>query len=300
MVILVKNIVMKKGRIFVLIFTLICISFAFKSLDSVKFSTNIESHYPNGVNIPGYTGAPGEYNCGDCHNCDATQAGKISRFLIKDSLGQLITNYSPNCTYTIEFTDTILGNKGFQCTVLNDSNVREGDLKVGSNTQISTLLNAKTKQIRQYINHTDPFSTTWTFQWKAPSTTLGRVTFYFSTGNYQNIYLSNYSIQASKKYTVSGGSLSEINENMDVFKFICFYSDKENSLFLRFNAPEPGNSYVNFVDESGKTVYNTKLGYVNLDNENYELKLPEKIISGYYSVQLFVNNYFVIKKIYIP
>ena len=291
---------MKKSRIFALVFTLVCISFTFKSLNGSKFSTYIESHYPNGVNIPGYTGAPGEYNCGDCHNCDATQAGRISRFSIKDSLGNLITSYSPNCIYTIEFKDTILGNKGFQCTVLNDSNLREGDLIVDSNTQISTLLNSKTKQIRQYINHTNPFATSWTFKWKAPSITLGSVTFYFSTGNYQNIYLSNYSIQASKKYLGGGGSLLGIKENSDAFKFITFYSEKENTLFVRFNAPESGNSFVNVVDLSGKTVYNSKLGLVNLGYENHELKLPSQLPSGFYMIQLFVNNYFAIKKIYIP
>jgi len=284
---------MKKTAYFLLITLSVLIGYSFLDKPTFTLSDYTVTHYPNGINIPGYSGAPGEYNCGDCHNCDATPAGLISRFSIKDSLGNLITSYTPNCTYTIDFTDTILGNKGFQCTVLNESNEKAGNLIAGLNTQISTLLNSKTQTFRQYINHTDPFRSTWKFQWKAPSTFEGNITFYFSTGNYQNIYLSNYTVQGQKNTT-------GVIENMDAFHFLAFYSENSKKLFVRCNVLTSGNSSLNIVDISGKTIYRAKLGHLEQGVFNDEVELPVELKSGYYTVQMFVQTSFATQKIYIP
>ena len=297
MIKLVKKIIMKKSRIFALVFTLVCISFTFKSLNGSKFSTYIESHYPNGVNIPGYTGAPGEYTCGDCHNCDALPAGLISRFTIKDSIGNLVKAYQSNHTYTVNFADTIVGHKGFQCTVLSDSNFRAGDLVNGQNTQISTLLNKTTNKVRQYINHTSPLSTNWAFQWKAPSTNVGKVTFYFSTGNYQIIYLSNYSLLHQEDQS---GSTSGVIENANAFPFKTYYSEKENKLILKCNSPVDGKSFVNIVDESGKIVYYYRLGMMDKGSNTNEMSITKQLPTGNYMVQLFVNNSFATSRVFIP
>ncbi len=281
--------------IFILLLVFTCIAFTFRNSSVECFSSLKELHYPNGVDIPGYTGAPGEFNCGDCHNCDALPAGLISRFLVTDSLNNEVKTYIPNHTYIITYRDTIVGNKGFQCTVLNDSNWRAGDLMVGQNTQISTLLNKKTNKIRQYINHIDPFSSKWVFKWKAPSLSMDRVTFYFSTGNYQVIYLSNFSLLPQQ----STGGISGIKINENAFAFTCYYSTMNNSLFMHFKSPEEGKGYLNIVDELGKSVYYKKLGELEFGYQSGEYTVPFQLPKGIYVVQLFVNNYFATKRIVI-
>ena len=276
--------------------TLLCFAFSVLNKNEGVTSAYLSLHYPNGVGIAGYTGAPGEFNCGDCHNCDAVKAGLESRFQLLDSLKNPVTAYELNHTYTIVFKDTIAGNKGFQCTVLSDSNLRVGNLIAGQNTLISTLLNSKTAAVRQYINHSNPFTTTWTFQWKAPATNIGKATFYFSTGNYQTIYLSNYSILPKETKV---GPTTGIVENANAFAFTAFYSGLHKQLFLRYNAPEDGKGYLNILDETGKFLYRTKIGVFEQGLNTNEVSVPVDLQSGFYIVQLFVNNYFSTQKIYV-
>ena len=132
---------------------------------------------------PGHTGAPGEQTCTNCH-AGPTSGGTLT-----------ITppaNYTPGQTYQIVVRhanpDQSRDRWGFQLTALNGDNNMAGSF---------APLNGFTQVVgggdgRDYIQHTSdgtfPGATTtvaWTFNWTAPATNVGQVTFY-TAGNQAN------------------------------------------------------------------------------------------------------------------
>jgi uncharacterized repeat protein (TIGR01451 family) len=137
----------------------------------------------------GYTGAPGEEPeaCAECHVPPDAGTGQIS-----------ITappTYVPGQTYPITVTHTNTDPTrlrwGFQLTALDPSDEKAGILQ---STDVFTqiLNNQGPGSSRQYVEHTavgtfagQQNGANWTFNWTAPATDVGAVTFYVA-GNQAN------------------------------------------------------------------------------------------------------------------
>src|SRR5215468_10914710 len=139
---------------------------------------------------PGYTGAPQEVPeaCAECHVPPDAGTGKISITAPQ--------TYVPGHTYPVTVTHTNADPTrlrwGFELTVLdNASDEKAGDLQ-GTDGTTQVLNNAGPGSARQYIEHTaagtyvgQQNGASWTFNWIAPSTDVGPVTFY-AAGNQAN------------------------------------------------------------------------------------------------------------------
>ncbi|HEY2971031.1 MAG TPA: PQQ-dependent sugar dehydrogenase [Pyrinomonadaceae bacterium] len=137
----------------------------------------------------GYTGAPGEEPeaCAECHVPADAGTGHISITAPQ--------TYVPGQTYQITVThsntDPTRLRWGFELTVLDTSDEKAGNLQTtDSFTQI--LNNQGPGGARQYIEHSavgtfvgQQNSASWTFNWTAPATDIGTVTFY-TAGNQAN------------------------------------------------------------------------------------------------------------------
>ncbi|MEA2173695.1 MAG: hypothetical protein QOD00_1287 [Blastocatellia bacterium] len=135
----------------------------------------------------GHTGAPGEFTCAECHTAQVVGNG---RFTITAP-----QSYVPGQTYQITVnhvnSDPTRLRWGFELTALADDQTQAGNLQSADNlTQI--LDNQGPGSARQYIEHTAPGTfagqqggASWTFNWTAPSTDVGNVTFY-AAGNQAN------------------------------------------------------------------------------------------------------------------
>ncbi len=137
----------------------------------------------------GYTGAPNEEPeaCAECHVPPDAGTGQISV-----SAPQ---TYIPGQTYQITVTHTNADPTrlrwGFQLTALDPSDEKAGNLQsTDALTQI--LNNAGPGGARQYVEHTSAGTfvgqqggASWTFNWTAPPTDVGPITFY-SAGNHAN------------------------------------------------------------------------------------------------------------------
>ena len=135
----------------------------------------------------GFSGAPGELRCDDCHTTPAQSSGNISL--------SAPPNYTPGQTYNITVTHTTTDPTrrrwGFQLTALDASDQRAGTFTpLNSFTQVKS--NEGSFPSRQYIEQTTIGSfqgqqngATWTFSWTAPSQEVGTVTFYVA-GNQAN------------------------------------------------------------------------------------------------------------------
>ncbi|HSE24694.1 MAG TPA: PQQ-dependent sugar dehydrogenase, partial [Pyrinomonadaceae bacterium] len=137
----------------------------------------------------GYTGAPSEEPeaCAECHVPPDAGTGHISITAPQ--------TYVPGQTYQITVThtnaDTSRLRWGFELTALDTSDEKAGDLQsLNGTTQV--LNNAGPGSARQYIEHTSSGTfigqqggASWTFNWTAPATDAGPITFY-TAGNQAN------------------------------------------------------------------------------------------------------------------
>jgi uncharacterized repeat protein (TIGR01451 family) len=137
----------------------------------------------------GYTGAPQEEPeaCAECHVPPDAGTGHISITAPQ--------TYVPGQTYQITVThsnpDLTRLRWGFELTALDTSDEKAGNLQnLDGLTQI--LNNAGPGSARQYIEHTaagtfigQQNGASWTFNWTAPPTDIGVVTFY-AAGNQAN------------------------------------------------------------------------------------------------------------------
>ena len=136
----------------------------------------------------GFTNAPGELNCDDCH-VNTTGPGTGALSILAPQV------YVPGQTYqiTVSHTNSDPTRKrwGFQLTALDDINQKVGNLEpLDALTQ--TLDNKGPFPSRQYIEHTSGGTffgqgggASWTFKWTAPPADAGPVMFY-AAGNQAN------------------------------------------------------------------------------------------------------------------
>ncbi|MGH9938255.1 MAG: choice-of-anchor V domain-containing protein [Blastocatellia bacterium] len=178
----------------------------------------------------GRTGAPAlgsfaaELTCQGCHSSFPLNSGPGTL-----TITGLPATYTPGqevaVTITLNQADRM--RYGFEATVLDDLGRRAGDLTVTEATRTRTVDGTGAFAGRQYIQHIAggiaPNGTnqnSWTFTWKAPAQTVGRVTFYVAgnaaNGNGNNasdfIYVTNASVQPATTLpqvaTVSAASFS--------------------------------------------------------------------------------------------
>ncbi len=122
----------------------------------------------------GTTGAPGEVTCTNCHTQNAGP-GQIS--IIAPA------NYTPGQTYQIQVqhttTDTSRSRWGFELISLAGTTMAGSYANTTSNTRIRAA--APKNYVTQTLAGTFPGQTlgaTWSFNWTAPATNVGNVTFY--------------------------------------------------------------------------------------------------------------------------
>ena len=141
-------------------------------------------------------GDPGNGNCTSCHGGSAITSGTAWSSI---ALTGLPTNgYIPGTTYTLTFNgnSAATSKNGFQLTSLNSSNAMAGIIAAGTGTGLQT------SSSKTYISQNGSNSSSWTFDWTAPISGTGTVTFYaaFNGTNANSstsgdlIYLKTFSI----------------------------------------------------------------------------------------------------------
>jgi len=150
-------------RIYILVLPIILII-----LLLTAFSGN-NADYPEGAPA-GYTGSPGDgQNCSKsgCHN---GTAATVSDWITSDIPP---SGYTPGSTYNITVTVTGSGNHGFEVSPQNTAGNLLGTLIAGPGNELTG--NGK-YVTHSYSQNGNPQS--WNFQWVAPATGTGTVTFY--------------------------------------------------------------------------------------------------------------------------
>lgn len=135
----------------------------------------------------GFTGAPGEFTCAECHVPPDAGTGQITITAPQ--------TYVPSQTYPVTVADINADPTrhrwGFQLTALDPGDDKAGNLQ-STDVFTQVLDNQGPGGARQYVEHTaagtyinQSGGASWTFNWTAPSTDVGPVTFY-AAGNHAN------------------------------------------------------------------------------------------------------------------
>ena len=130
------------------------------------------------------TGAPGESTCTSCHGSFTLNSGpgvlSISGVPASYGLNQVIS-------VTVKIQQTNRARYGFEVTVLDELNNRAGTLTVTDTVRTAAITGTVSSKQRSYITQTSsgaqPTVTgedSWSFNWTAPSTNVGKITFYVS------------------------------------------------------------------------------------------------------------------------
>ena len=240
----------------------------------------------------GKTGAPGEgaFSCTECHPGPINDGTSQNLLTVYDE-GVEITSYMPGEVYTVSLVLVDENVKeGFQATVLDNNydNMAGTFLTSGSvGTQIVSWLG------RDYATHisasTNAGNVSWDWEWQAPATESGPVTFYVAsniangngTSTGDAIYLSQH---------VLNSVLSVDEATKEVVAFKSGYHGASNTLHMQFNALSSENMFVKLVDLSGKSVFSTRLGNSTIGHNKQVVRLPQAVPSGMYAVQFFLGN----------
>lgn len=165
----------------------------------------------------------GGNNCTQCHGGTANSgAGSLQI--------SGLTEYNPGETYTISvnINDESSSKFGFQAIALDADNNPIGTISAGTGTKIYTQAGS------DYIEHSAPSTDgAFSFEWTAPETSEGDVTFYAS-GNASN---GNNAVSGDNIYTASE-TVSPISSSIDEAK----YND------LKFIQLSPGTIQLNLSD----------------------------------------------------
>lgn len=248
----------------------------------------------NGSGAPtGNTGAPGDNNCTQCHAGSVQDGTGINSVVIADGVTP-VSDYEPGQTYNVAVTFTGAGAKnGFQLLALSPSNTQAGTMTAGAGNQVLNGPSGK-----KYVTHTSGGNdqTAWAFQWTAPATNVGTVTFYLATNQTNSNNNSSGDIIRLSEHTI--GSFASVNEHKKNEASIAFASST-GQLIVDLNALAAGKGHLNLVDLSGKSVFTEDLGNITVGENKLHVRLPENIKTGVYIAHISVDNRFTSGKVAI-
>jgi len=210
--------------------------------------------------------------------------------------GNNVTSYVPGELYTVSLTTSQSNSvRGFQAVAMNSLNQISGSIAVLSNECAKVLSGRATHN----QSTSSSCGSEWKWEWTAPSTDEGQVTFYVSTlaanGNGSTsgdqVYLSQHVVG-----NTLGFSETSIEDRYD---FRLGYNQESNNLEVNFDALLVQNLHINLTDITGKSVYNYRLGNSFIGENSLSISLPNDLKNGMYIVNFFIHNNVLTKKIYI-
>jgi hypothetical protein len=279
---------MNKSYIFP-VFILACLGLSLQKsslLDSGWFHASAVKN--GGGSSPGFTGAPGEESCTACHSGSVLDGANENVLIVTDGVLP-VSQYVPGASYTVSLAmSSNPAKKGFQATALDVSGQMAGTFTAGVTTSING-------SVMNYANHKSLSNTAitpaWTWNWKAPSTNVGKVTFYVASNvannnggsNGDKIYLSQHILTAQ-----AGAGVEE--SLYPVSKMNVAYDSQNGGMILTFSSLNTGEMTVNFIDMNGRSVFKSEIGTALIGENTHKISLPSDLRSGLYVVHLLVNN----------
>ncbi len=269
---------------------------SFTDVNSNAIKQLKKHHLNTGGAGTGRTGAPGEGNCTSCHNGTVQSGSGFNVVTIADNNGT-VSEYLPGQTYHVLVSLASSSSKnGFQIVALDGSNAQAGTVTItdATNTQVNNGAAGK-----KYVNHKAAGTAfnTWTFDWTAPATNVGDVTFYLATNETNNQSNDTGDIIRLSQHVI--GSTASIEGKTAAYSIQLNYSASTHSLHMDLESLSNGTGHLNLVNSAGQSVFTEDLGQINSGENNLTVKLNHELPKGMYIANVSVNNHFITKKIMI-
>lgn len=246
--------------------------------------TNDNQPPPGNANDPPSNGSCAKSGC---HSDNPVQSGSqvISLTIGPDAANQNPLSsftYVPGTTYTMVFDilSSTGGSYGFQMIGLDNTNAQAGNFAVtnAANTSLLTLGSSG----KSYIGHKAASTVkTWTFNWTAPSSNVGDISFYaianVANGNGNrtgdNIYTSTLVLSpaSSTGFQSSGSMPLGLSPN-----------PASGAVRLSFEGKGEGETIVSLTEVSGRKVAELYRGSSEAGQHDLMVELPSGLAHGMY------------------
>lgn len=267
------------------------LSFSWKNNEDLMTYYKLSHKNQNG-SPGGRTGAPGDGNCTACHSGSVQANNGFNTVTFEDGNGT-VTSYIPGETYTVTITaNTANVKNGFEIVALNPSNTMAGTIAITDATNTKSISSGGKTRVTHKLAGTA--LSTWSFNWTAPATNVGLVTFYLATNETNSNTGTGGDVIRLSQHTI--GSTVGVEENTAVADVSLGYSAAGNGLTVSINSKQTGTASINIVDLNGKSVQFEELGQVSEGKNGFAVLLKNQLPAGMYVANISVNNHFITKK----
>lgn len=261
---------------------------------------------------PSSTGAPGEPTCANaqygCHS-DAGITNDNTNIVNTLTYSTADSSYIPGQTYTITLQAQKPGmtKVGFGIVALrNSNNTNSGNWVITDAVRTHTISGTGGLSSRKYVTHSITGNQVvssglgqWSFNWTAPATNEGNITFYYSTNCTNNngdalgdqLYLSSFTI-----HPFTGTSVSEWVKDES---FQAILNPSLNELILHYELIKECELSINLFDAQGKMIKKTDPSQKTAGVYSDHIDLSQDINTGIYFVHLNINGKTLTRKIII-
>ncbi len=248
------------------------------------FTTNNNDALSRSNGSPGsYSSSPGDANKDCTYNCHGGSASVVTGWITSTIP---VTGYVPLTTYTISVTSSGVEQKGFEVTAENSSNNKVGTFIAGMETK---LVNSSKAVTHQASSATNP--KTWTFQWTAPATGLGPVTFYGS-------FALGKLITKNTTYVVPESNVG-LNENSTNSNFAVYPNPIKDKLYINYSVETASKVEIYIYSLEGKKVASLFNSEKESGSYIQSYDLNNIAVQGVYVVNLKIADKSFLKKIVI-
>lgn len=251
----------------------------------------------------GATASPGETSCNTsgCHNGNLVNSGGGS--ILIDAPTMTGWEYIPGQVYPINVTVAKTGVSlfGFGFEALRSTGANGGMLSITNAVQTRILTavisgNVRTNVVHKLNGGATPNLHTFTFNWTAPVTGTGDITFY-SAGNAANGNGStsgDFIYTTSQIVTESTSGLEDIANNYSVQVFPNPAIEKLN---IRFKVEEPAFVEIKLVDIAGKVSAMVFSNELSTGDHALHHSIPETFTPGIYFLRIAIGDALMVKRV---
>ena len=258
---------------------------------------------------PGTTGAPGDATCvqSGCHTGTVITNDKLVNSLIFPTPD---STYEPGKTYTVKINvkNPGIARFGFEVLALEDKgNKNIGTFTLTQTTRTQILKHTVNGDLRAEVSHLKAGTpatpstglNSWEFNWTAPSTNVGTITFYYATNSTNNDGLSSGDNIRTSTFKLKPAVSSGINEFFNEQEITAFYNQNGNFIDLKYNLKKDGMVSLTILNTAGQQIHSSTAEQKNAGQITEKIELPANVAAGIYYINLQCGAVYQTKKIIV-
>jgi hypothetical protein len=256
---------------------------------------------------PGATGAPDDGSCADggCHTGTVVMNDKVVNSLIFPTPD---STYTPGKTYlvTIKVKKASIVRFGFEAGALDATNKNAGTFALSESSRTQLLTHVVKGDTRTEVTHTQAGnsttttgSTQWTFNWTAPATNVGIITFYYATNAANNDTKNTGDNINLSTFKLKPASTLSVDEYLNESELSTYFNSAYNTIDLKYNLKKECAIRIRILDANGSEIYSGKAEQKPQGPNTDQLTLPGNTASGIYFVSLQYEGHQLTKKLFV-